>query len=166
VPSRSHKHRRARHADRTGRSNRPLRAEAGAPPTRINLGVVRARGGHFTVSSLVFAVACPIVAFTSYHGHSSGLTFAVAAAVGLLVLGTPALVLTRPRPGGSPAAVGPAWLVPLSILLAALTSAVLPGAFAVGLLGFGAGLFFVCFVVFASDYRRVRHLDRHWGGGA
>ncbi len=111
----------------------------------------------------MFVVACPIVAFTSYHGHSSGLSFAVAAAVGLLITGTPALLFTRPRPGGSPAAARPAWVVPLSILLAALTSAVLPGAFAVGLLGFGAGFFFVCFVVFASDYRRVRHWDRHWG---
>jgi hypothetical protein len=125
--------------------------------------VIRARGRHFTISSLVFVGACPIVAFTSYHGHSRDLTFTVAAIVGVLVAGIPALVFVRPHPGGRPAAAHPAWVVPISILLAALTSALLPGASAVGLLGFGAGFFFGCFLVFGSDYRRVRRWDRRGG---
>jgi hypothetical protein len=115
------------------------------------------------ISSLVFVLACPIVAFSSYHGHSRALTFTVAAIMGALVTGIPALVFVRPCPGGRPAAVHPAWVVPMSIALAALTSALLPGAFAVGLLGFGAGFFFSCFLVFGSDYRRVRRWDRRKG---
>jgi hypothetical protein len=156
VPSRSHRsggRRRARSA-----RYRPVQA-AGAP-TRVNLAGIRARGRHFTISSLVFVAACPIVAFTSYHGHSTALTFAVAAIVGILLTGIPVLVFGRPRPGGKPAARQPAWIVPIAIFLAALTSALLPGAFAVGLLGFGAGLFLTCFLVFGSDYWRVRRWDR------
>lgn len=89
--------------------------------------MIRARGRHFTISSLVFVGACLIVAFTSYHGHSRDLTFTVAAIVGVLVTVIPALVFVRPHPGGKPAAAHPAWVVPISILLAALTSALLPG---------------------------------------
>lgn len=163
MPSRSHRIRSRQRRDRAARSARYRPAQAGGPPTRVNLAVIQARGRHFTISSLIFVAACPIVAFTSYHGHSQALTFAVAAIVGVLVTGVPALVFVRPRSGGRPRAVHPAWVVPISILLAALTSALLPGAFAVGVLGFGTGFFFGCFLVFGSDYRRVWRWDRRGG---
>lgn len=154
MPSRSrrsHQHR---------RPGAPHRVQASGPPTRANLEAVRDRGGFLAVAGLAFVAACVILALTSYYGHSNNLTFAVTAILGLLVTGIPALLFSRPLPGGRPPPVHPAWVIPLAVAFAGFAKALLPGAFIVGLLGLGAGFFFVCSLLIGSDSLRVWRWDR------
>lgn len=154
MPSRSRMTRQHR------RSGAPHHVQASGPSTRANLEAIRDRGGFLAVAGLAFVAGCVILAFTSYHGHSNDLTFAVTAIVGLLATGIPTLLFSPLRPGGRPPGIHPAWLIPLAVAFAGFAKALLPGAFIVGLLGLCAGFFFVCSLVIGSDSLRVWRWDR------
>jgi hypothetical protein len=82
--------------------------------------------------------------------------------VSIVLTALPVAVFNRPRPGGQhPAAARP--YLPLCVGIAIILDAVLPARLIEGILGFGAGSFFVAFVVVAIDLYRLRAWERQTG---
>jgi hypothetical protein len=127
---------------------------------RTNLAVLRDRGVLLAVAAVVFVIVCIGLDLSEYLGHDGA--FALTAGLSIVLTAVPVLVFNRPRPGGQRAAdAGP--YLPLCVGIAIILDAVVPARWIEGILGFGAGFFFVAFVVVAVDLFRLRSWERRAG---